>query len=44
MCEISIFNEKLLYELEEYHSIDEVMQHYGLPKFTEFDFKNKVQI
>ena len=41
---ISIFNEKLLYELEEYHSIDEVMQHYGLPKFTEFDFKNKYNI
>jgi hypothetical protein len=41
---ISIFNEKFLYELEDYHSIDEVMQHYGLDKFTEFDFKNKYNI
>jgi mannosyltransferase OCH1-like enzyme len=44
-CEINnFFNEKLLYELEEYHSIDEVMEHYGLPKFTEFDFKKKYNI
>lgn len=41
---ISIFNEKMLYELEEYHSADEVMEHYGLAKFTEFDFKNKYNI
>ena len=41
---ISLFNEKMLYELEEYHSINEVMQHYGLAKFTEFDFKNKYNI
>ena len=41
---ISIFNEKLLYELEDYHSIDEVMKHFGLDTFTEFDFKNKYNI
>jgi hypothetical protein len=41
---ISIFNEKLLYELEEYHSMDEVMTHYGLDTFAEFDFKNKYNI
>jgi mannosyltransferase OCH1-like enzyme len=41
---ISIFNEQLLYELEEYQSIDEVMEHYGLAKFTEFDFDNKYNI
>ena len=41
---ISIFNETFLYKLEEYHSIDEVMKHYGLPTFTNFDFKNKYNI
>jgi len=41
---ISLFNEKFLYQLEEYHSIDEVMNHYGLDTFTNFDFKNKYNI
>jgi hypothetical protein len=41
---ISIFNESFLYKLEEYHPIDEVMKHYGLPTFTNFDFKNKYNI
>ena len=41
---ISIFNQSFLYKLEEYHSIDEVMKHYGLPTFTNFDFKNKYNI
>jgi hypothetical protein len=41
---ISIFNEKIIYELEEYHSIDEVMMHYGLDTFTEFDFEKKYNI
>ena len=41
---ISIFNENFLYELEEYHSIDEVIKHYGLSTFTDFDFKNKYNI
>ena len=41
---ISIFNENFLYKSEKYHSIDEVMKHYGLPIFTDFDFKNKYNI
>jgi hypothetical protein len=41
---IYIFNETLLYKLEEEDSIDEVMNHYGMPKFTNFDFKNKYNI
>jgi hypothetical protein len=41
---IKIFNEKFLYELEENESIDEVMKHYGLDTFTNFDFNNKYNI
>lgn len=41
---IDIFNEKYLYELEDYHSIDEVFNHYGLTPFTDFDFENKYNI
>ncbi len=41
---ISVFNETILYKSEEYQSIDEVMRHYGLPTFANFDFKNKYNI
>lgn len=41
---INIFNQKFLYQLEEYHSIDEVIKHYGLKPFTNFDIKNKYNI
>jgi len=41
---ITIFNEKCIYELEEYHSIDEVLEHFGLPKFTTFDFDKKYNV
>jgi hypothetical protein len=35
---ISWFNQNLLYKLEEYHSIDEVMNYYQIPLFEKFDF------
>jgi hypothetical protein len=41
---INIFNTKFLYESEEYHSIEEIIKHYGLDTFTDFDFKNKYNI
>ena len=41
---INIFNKKFLYKLEDYESIDEVIKHYGLDTFTDFDFKNKYNI
>jgi hypothetical protein len=41
---ISLFNNQLLCNIEEYHPIDEVMLHYGLDIFTDFDFENKYSI
>ena len=41
---ISIFNEKILYNLEEYHSIDEALDHYNVPSFNYFDFEKKYNI
>jgi hypothetical protein len=41
---INLFNNKLLYNIENYHPIDEVMLHYGLDIFTDFDFENKYSI
>jgi mannosyltransferase OCH1-like enzyme len=41
---ISIFNAKLLYELEEYQSIDEAQHHYGMSIFNQFDFEKKYNI
>jgi hypothetical protein len=41
---ISIFNTNFLYEIENYHSIDEVMLHYGLDIFTDFNFEKKYNI
>lgn len=35
---IAHFNEHYLYELEEYHSIDPIMEEVGVPVFQEFDF------
>ena len=41
---IHYFNTNLLHKIEEYHSIDEVMHHYGLNPFTTFDFEKKYNI
>lgn len=38
---IDLFNSKYLYELEEYHSINEVMGHYHVPLFEQFNFKKR---
>lgn len=42
-CEelISIFNENYLDTLEEYHSINSIMQYYGLNPFKKFNFKKR---
>lgn len=36
---VKYFNAGYIYNLEEYHSIDEIMNHYGLPTFETFDFE-----
>ena len=41
---IHIFYNKFLRTLEEYHSINEVMNHYNVPLFTSFDFDKKYNI
>jgi hypothetical protein len=41
---IDIFNERFFYDIENYHSIDEVFNHYSIPHFTEFDFDKKYNI
>lgn len=41
---IEFFNDKLLYNLEEYHPINEIMQHYDIPLFSEFNFVNGYNI
>jgi len=41
---IQLFNKNFLIELENYKSIDELFQHYKLPFFKNFDFKNKYNI
>ena len=38
---ILFFNENLIYSIEEYHSIDEILNYYQLPLFDEFDFSKK---
>lgn len=38
---INIFNNKYLNTIEEYHSINEVMSHFNIPLFKEFDFEKK---
>ena len=35
---INIFNDKYLMNLEEYHSINEIMRHYNISIFDKFDF------
>jgi hypothetical protein len=35
---ISYFNENMIYTIEEYHSIDEILNYYKLPLFDSFDF------
>jgi hypothetical protein len=34
----------MLYGLEEYHSINEVLDHYQLPLFTGFDFEKRYNL
>lgn len=41
---IDIFNNKFLYELEEYHSIDQILTYYNIPLFDTFDFDKKYNI
>lgn len=41
---INIFNNKYLSTIEEYHSINEVMQHFNTPLFDKFDFNYKFNI
>lgn len=41
---IDIFNNKYLYELENYHSINEPMDHYNIPRFKTFNFKKRYNI
>jgi hypothetical protein len=41
---INIFNDKFLYNLENYHSINEVMNKFNVPLFLTFDFENKYNI
>lgn len=38
---ITIFNNRYLKNIEEYHSINTVLNHYDAPLFKKFDFKNK---
>ena len=41
---IHYFNKKHIYELEEYHSIDDILTHYKLPLFDTFDFEKKYNL
>lgn len=41
---INIFNNKYLKNIEEYHSINEVMSHFNVPLFNEFNFEKKYNI
>ncbi len=41
---IDVFNEKFLYKLEEYHSINEVFRKYDIPLFDTFDFNKHYNI
>lgn len=41
---IEFFNTNLLYNLEEYHSINNIMTHYNIKKFDSFDFSNKYNV
>jgi|SaaInlStandDraft_7_1057024.scaffolds.fasta_scaffold02315_2 hypothetical protein len=41
---INLFNEKFLYTLEEYHSINEVFRKYDIPLFDTFDFNKHYNI
>lgn len=38
---IDVFNNKYIHILEEYHTINDIMKHYGLQTFDTFDFNNK---
>ena len=41
---IHYFNIAHIYNLEEYHSIDEILTHYKLPLFNTFDFEKKYNL
>jgi len=41
---IDFFNKNLLDTIEEYHSIDEVLTHYNIPLWKEFDFEKGYNI
>lgn len=41
---IHYFNAKCIYNLEEYHAIDEIMNYYKLPLFDTFDYNNKYNL
>lgn len=41
---IKFFNRRFIYNLEEFQSIDEIMKHYDIPVFTNFDFEKGYNI
>ena len=41
---VKYFNAGYIYNLEEFHSIDEIMKHYDLPLFDTFDFDKKYNL
>lgn len=41
---VETFNNQFLANLEEYHSIDEIMTHFNLPLFETFDFEKKYNL
>ena len=40
---IKFFNKNLLYNIEEYHSINEVLLHYNIPLWENFDFLKRLK-
>jgi hypothetical protein len=41
---VKYFNAGYIYNIEEYHSINEIMMHYNLPLFDTFDFEKKYNL
>jgi len=41
---INIFNEKYIYSIEEYHSINVIMDEYNVEHFNQFDFNSRYNI
>lgn len=41
---VTFFNKNLLNEIEEYHSINEVLSYYKIPLFSNFNFESRYNI